>query len=465
MEDVEIRRMYDRLRGALVAGASEDRVVTAAAQPAQNFALKDLSGKTVKLSDYRGKVVLVTFFATWCGPCKLEMPQLKKFRDEHRAKGVEVLAINTDDFNQRSRVAPFVAEANLDMPVLFEDPAQLTSYDYSGIPALYVIDRAGNVVHARTGYDPHLKEQLEHEITAVVEGKGDGGRKLATIEHAPAGWGVLWQRPIRGDLSAAAIASPLGGAGGEVGVIGREGLMRWSATGHALPSTAIAGYTMKLDATDLDGDGQREWIVAGWQDIKVLDHTGELYWQHAGKGWTSIAGRRDFDGDGFQELVLRDGDRAVMMKAVPEPVWTSAPFTELEAVHVDPAGGLVLQADREIFEIDARGTITARGKHAPEGRELAGRMVTRDGVVDLYRGMWDPAPQTGQDLDGDGHADVLIANNTGMVVYDTQGQPLLRVRSHDLELHAALGDLDGEPGAELALLIKHYGLVVLGKRD
>ena len=92
-------------------------------------------------------------------------------------------------------------------------------------------------------------------------------------------------------------------------------------------------------------------------------------------------------------------------------------------------------------------------------------MTTPIGVVDLYKGAWDPTPRIDHDLDGDGNNDVVIADNTGVVVHDTQGRPLLRLRSPDLDMSVAIGDLDGKPGAEVALLIKHYGLVVLGKRD
>ena len=459
--DVELRATYERLRGALGLGGA-DRIVTAAAQPAQDFALKDLQGKTVRLSDYRGKVVLVTFFATWCGPCKQEMPLLQKFRAAHRDQGVEVLAISIDDYNSRSQLAPFLAQHHLDLPVLLEQPEQLTRYNYSGVPALYVIDRAGDIAHARTGYDPQLADKLEHEIKAIVERDGGGGRKLLTIEQAPAGWGVRWQRPVGGDLRVASVAPPLGDAGGEIGVIGREGLMRWSADGEPLPAKPVAGWVQSLEATDLDGDGKREWIVGAWGDVKVLDHTGELYWEHTGKGMIQVAGHRDLDGDGSQELLLRDGDRVVAMKAVPQPMWTSASFKDLEAVRVDPNGAVVLQSDGELVQIGARGEVTRGGLAAPKGRTLSGRLAVGDSAVDLFQGAWDPLPTIDRDLDGDGRNDIVVGNHAGVVVYDPQGQPLLRVRSHDVGVQVAIGDVDGKPGAEVVLLVEHYGIVVLG---
>ena len=153
LDDLEVRGMYDELRTGLGGSGGTDRLITAQRQDAQRFVLEDLAGKKVKLDDYRGKVVLVTFWATWCGPCKREMPELQKFQQEYKSKGVEVLAINIDDFNSRSKIKPFLDENNLGkVKVLLEEPKQLTEYNYNAIPALYVIDREGRVaaVHAGT---------------------------------------------------------------------------------------------------------------------------------------------------------------------------------------------------------------------------------------------------------------------------------------------------------------------------
>ncbi|MEM7154378.1 MAG: redoxin domain-containing protein [Myxococcota bacterium] len=467
LDDIEVRGMYDELRSTLgSAGNTKDQLITARPRAAQAFELENLKGKNVKLSDYRGKVVLVTFWATWCGPCKREMPELQKFQQENRDKGVVVVAVNIDDFNSRSKIAPFMKDNNLtEIEVLFEEPKQLTDYNYRAIPALYVIDREGRVAHARTGYDPELKEKLAHEITEIVEGKQDSGRKLLTIEQAPAGWEVLWKQPVSGGAGTVAVAPAVGKAGAEIGAVGRAGLMRWSADGESLGTKPLSGWTRSLQATDLDGDGQREWLVGGYRDFKVLDHDGELYWQHSGKGGVTIADVADLNGDGFDEIITQDSDRVVAMKAVPDAMWTSAPFKELEAVTLDPAGGLLVQADGELTSVSNRGRVTARHGKAPEGRSLSGRIDTPDGPMDIYRGEWDPKPTLDHDIDGDGRDDVLVAGRQGVIVYDQQGQPLLRVRSHDVGIKAAVGELDGKPGAELVLMVDHYGLVVLGKKQ
>jgi hypothetical protein len=218
-----------------------------------------------------------------------------------------------------------------------------------------------------------------------------------------------------------------------------------------------------MRAVDLDGNGSREWIVSGYGDLKVLDNSGEVYWEHEARGGLSIAGTRDFNDDGFVDIVLREGERAVAMQAVPDPLWRSRPFQELESVILAPGGGVAVQANGELFEIDAKGKAKATGEKAPEGRTLGGRIKGPSGNVDLFKGRWDPRPLVDYDIDGDGNKDVVLPARRGLVAYDPTGKPLLRIRSHDVGVSAGVGDLDGRPGDEIVLAVQHYGLVVLGR--
>ncbi|MEM6295474.1 MAG: redoxin domain-containing protein [Myxococcota bacterium] len=464
ISDVELKTMYDETKSSLGLAGAADRTVTAQAQLAQDFALKDMDGKTVRLSDYRGKVVLVTFWATWCGPCKKEMPELEKFLAAHRKQGVEVLAINIDGFNQRSKVAPFLEKEGLGgVKVLFEDAEQLSAYNYSGIPALYVIDREGRVAHARTGYDPDLKNKLENEVAALVTGDGkDTERTLFTVETAPAGFDVQWKRTVAGDGRALAIADGAPGKPGELGMIGRKGLMRWSAKGEERGATPLAGWMMGLKAQDLDADGKREWILSGWQTLKVYDHEGEMYWDYKTSRMSNVRGTVDLDGDGFQEIVVQDGEQVLAMKAVPKPRWKTDAIEGLESVSV--AGkDVVVQVDGELLRYGADGTVTARGTQAPDGLEHGGITTLEGDAVDVYSGPWDPHAITDIDIDGDGRNEIIVAKNSGVVAYGADGTPVLKIRGEGLT--TAFGELDGKPGAEMAVFVEHYGLVVLGKKN
>ncbi len=463
VNDVEMRKLYSDTRVALGLRSDNEQEITAEAEPAQNFELKDLNGKTVKLSDYRGKVVLVTFWATWCGPCKKEMPELQKFQAAHKDKGVAVVAINIDNFTERSKVKPFLEKEGLDsFDVLYEDAEQLGSYNYRGIPALYVIDREGRVAHARTGSDPDLKNKLNNEVAALIDGSKDPSRDLFTVEMAPKGWNVLWKQPVTGNVNALAIAPADKGAPGEVGAVGRKGLMRWSQTGEEQTAEPIAGYTQSLAASDLDGDGRREWIVGGWRSLKVLDASGKSYWDHTTAGMAEVAQVVDLNRDGFKEIVLQDKDRVVAMKAVPEALWKTEAIDELESVVVTPTGEVMAQADGVLTAYGADGRVKTHGDKAPEGRYHRGTVDTKAGPVSLYGGRWDTEPNTDHDIDGDGRNDIVLSGDSGLVVFDADGKAILRLRGKDTGLSAAVGDLDGKPGAEIAVFVDHYGLVVLG---
>ncbi len=463
--DLEVRKIYEATQKELGLPLPATPPITAEPEPAQVFTLKDLDGKKVKLSSFRGKVVLIAFFAHWCGPCKRELPELLEFARANKKSGVELLAISVDDFEDRPKIKPFLEENNLlGLHVLLRDPEQLSSYNFRGVPSLYVVDRKGKIAHARTGYDPDLKEKLANEISKLVAGGDTPGRDLLSIEQAPSGFGLLWKHSVDTDARAIAIAPPLGDGPGEVGVLESKGLQRWSATGKSLGTKPVTGWVRSLRAADLDGNGSSEWIVGGWNDLKVLDHEGELYWKKEVGGALRIAGVRDLDGDGFQEIVIRAGDRATAMKAIPKPFWRSPRFKDLDKVVLAPDGPVV-QADDTLTALTATGKKLESKAEVPEGMTLAARVHSADGsLVDYFEGRWGATPVFDYDVDGDGKRDIVLLHSYGVIAFDQAGKPILRVRSHDLSIEAALGDLDGKPGAELAIFVEHFGVVVLGKK-
>ena len=118
---------------------------------APDFALSSLSGGTVRLADLRSKVVLVNFWATWCVPCRMEMPALEALYQRYKDAGLVVLAINLDTLSSAS-VEAFVKEVAVTFPIVL-DPAWSTAklYQVRGLPTTYLIDRAGNVVVREVG--------------------------------------------------------------------------------------------------------------------------------------------------------------------------------------------------------------------------------------------------------------------------------------------------------------------------
>ena len=119
--------------------------------PAPEFALKDANGKTVRLEDYKGKVVLLDFFATWCGPCKIEIPWFMEMERRNKDRGFAVLGVSMDDEGW-DIVKPFLADLGVNYRVVIGNDA--TAQLYGGVDALpttFLIDRNGKIASVHIG--------------------------------------------------------------------------------------------------------------------------------------------------------------------------------------------------------------------------------------------------------------------------------------------------------------------------
>ena len=118
---------------------------------APELVLRTLAGEPVRLSDLRGKVVLVNFWATWCIPCRTEMPAIEALYQRYRAQGLEVLAVNLDRLSTTG-VEAFLKEVKVTFPIVLDpDWSAARTYGVLGLPTSYLIDRAGNVVVREVG--------------------------------------------------------------------------------------------------------------------------------------------------------------------------------------------------------------------------------------------------------------------------------------------------------------------------
>jgi cytochrome c biogenesis protein CcmG, thiol:disulfide interchange protein DsbE len=114
--------------------------------PAPDFSLKTPDGKAYTLSDLRGQAILINLWATWCPPCRAEMPAIQRLYEEYRAQGFIVLAVNSTIQDDPLAIAPFVKEYALTFPILLDETGEFSrSYEIRSLPSSYFVNRDGTI--------------------------------------------------------------------------------------------------------------------------------------------------------------------------------------------------------------------------------------------------------------------------------------------------------------------------------
>jgi len=136
-------------------------------QAAPDFALKSSTGENLRLSEYRGDVVMINFWATWCGPCRQEMPLLDELYSRYNRVGFNLLGVNIDDDSRRAM--QMVEELGVNFPVLFDARKEVSKlYEVEAMPVTVIVDRQGTVRFVHHGYKPGYEEKYLDQIRSLL---------------------------------------------------------------------------------------------------------------------------------------------------------------------------------------------------------------------------------------------------------------------------------------------------------
>ena len=134
---------------------------------APDFALKSSTGENLRLSEFRGDVVMINFWATWCGPCRQEMPLLDELYARYERVGFSLLGVNIDD--DSGRAMDMIEELGVNFPVLFDARKEVSKlYEVEAMPVTVIVDRTGTVRYIHHGYKPGYEDKYLDQIRSLL---------------------------------------------------------------------------------------------------------------------------------------------------------------------------------------------------------------------------------------------------------------------------------------------------------
>ncbi|MCF6281548.1 MAG: TlpA family protein disulfide reductase [Candidatus Polarisedimenticolaceae bacterium] len=136
-------------------------------EKAPDFTLKSRSGENLKLSEFRGELVMVNFWASWCGPCRQEMPELESLYQQYKGMGFTLLGINVDD--QIKNADKMLKQIPVSFPVLYDSEHKVSDlYEVAAMPTTILIDRNGTIRDIHHGYQPGTEQLYQKQIEALL---------------------------------------------------------------------------------------------------------------------------------------------------------------------------------------------------------------------------------------------------------------------------------------------------------
>ena len=136
-------------------------------QPAPDFALRSMQGPSMRLSEHLGEVVIINFWATWCGPCRQEMPLLDEIYGKYQRAGLVLFSVNLDE--SAPPAIEMAQTLKVSYPVLFDARKEVSrAYDISAMPVTVLVDRAGVVRYVSEGYKPGYEKRYTEKLRELL---------------------------------------------------------------------------------------------------------------------------------------------------------------------------------------------------------------------------------------------------------------------------------------------------------
>jgi peroxiredoxin len=161
------RRIFASVAAAALVAFAAVPALAAAPTPAPDFVLDSNTGKPIKLSGYKGKVVMINFWATWCGPCRDEWPLLESIYKQYQKQDFVLLGVNVEPDSKPAE--DWLKATPVSFPILFDTKSEVSKmYEVSGMPSTIIVDRKGNVRVIHHGYKPGDENEYQDSIRKLV---------------------------------------------------------------------------------------------------------------------------------------------------------------------------------------------------------------------------------------------------------------------------------------------------------
>jgi len=169
-------RLFNTLRSEIVVAAAalvlalplSAHAILGKGESAPPLKVVTMSGQNVTLANYKGYVLVIDFFATWCGPCKKSIPHLIALNGSYNKKGLQILGLSADDEGDNVFVKGFVADKGINYPVAMANEDLLADYGVRSLPTLFVINKKGTVVEKYQGFNDEIAASMEALIKKLL---------------------------------------------------------------------------------------------------------------------------------------------------------------------------------------------------------------------------------------------------------------------------------------------------------